>query len=268
VFGEAASRLAGFTAAQYTGVAGGREVMHARCAQQFAGSHLCHTAEYTIANSATVPPASGAWIDFSGGVRTDAGLVQASLDLGDVTQGRYVSQLYSGNCDNWTAAIDSSTVTRGLTITPATATSDLCTAMHALACCSTPYVEKFRGFTAALTTGVHPGGRAEMHQLCGAEFAGSHMCHAAEYARAASTTSPPAGGAWLDYSGFLRSSTQATAEIASGDVGRYSGQLYSGNCDNWTAAIDSSTVTRGLTITTSGATSALCTDSHPIACCQ
>jgi hypothetical protein len=268
VFGEAASRFIGFTAASYTGVAGGREVMHARCAQEFTGSHLCHVAEYNLANAATVPPVSGAWIDYSGGVENLNGNVTVDNTVASTDLGRYTGQLYSGNCDNWTSANDSGTITFGETLKINTATTQACTTMHQLACCSTPFAEKFRGFTTATVTGVRPGGRAEMHQLCGAEFAGSHMCHVAEYSRAHATVSPPAGGAWIDYSGYLRSSSAVTNEIAPGNVGRYSGLLYSGNCDSWTSANDSGTITFGETITTSGPTTQACTGVRSIACCQ
>lgn len=268
VFGEAASRFAGYTAAQYTGVAGGREVMHARCAQEFTGSHLCHVAELYLSNSATVPPASGAWIDYSGGIEHNNGVVSADNAVATTDYGRYTAQLYAGNCDNWNDAVNGSVATSGETIKITMATSQTCTTMHPLACCSTPFAEKFRGFTSASVTGVRPGGRAEMHQLCGAEFAGSHMCHVAEYNRAHPTVSPPPGGAWIDYSGYLRSSGQATNEVAPGNIGRYSGMLYAGNCDNWSAAVNGSVATSGETITIAGATSATCTLQKPIACCQ
>jgi len=268
VTGEAASRFAGFTPGTYTGVAGGREVMHARCAAAFTGSHLCHTSEYELANSATVPPASGAWLDMSGGIEAYNGFVGASNEIGNVDLGRYTGQLYSANCNNWSEAMSGSTATSGSTIRPDGVTSQLCTTSHALACCSTPYAETFRGLTSTSVTGVRPGGRAEMHQLCGAQFPGSHMCHTAEYQRANPTSSPPAGGAWIDISGFLKQSGSPTSEIATQHAGRYSGQLYSANCNSWTAALSGSTATSGSIITPSGATSAVCTTSRPVACCQ
>ncbi|CAN5818657.1 hypothetical protein BH11MYX3_BH11MYX3_39140 [soil metagenome] len=268
VTGEAAAQFAGFTSTAYTGIAGGREVMHARCSAAFAGSHLCHVAEYHLSNVATVPPAAGAWLDMSGGIEGFNANTSVSNEIGSVDLGRYTSQLYSGNCDNWTVGVDGSTPTFGETVTPATHTTVLCTTSHALACCSTPYVEGFRGFTTTTVSGVRPGGRAEMHQLCGAQFAGSHMCHIAEYQRATPTVSPPASGAWLDMSGYLRSSSSVTNEIASHHAGRYAGQLYSGNCDNWTAAVDGSTPTFGETITPTGNTTTLCTGTRSIACCE
>ena len=268
VTGEAAAQFAGFTTTAYTGIAGGREVMHARCAAAFTGAHLCHVAEYQLASSATVPPTAGAWLDMSGGIEGFNGSIGVSNEVANVDLGRYAGQSYSGNCDNWTAAIDGATATSGETLKPSGPIAQLCTTSHVLACCTTPYVETFRGVTQASVTGVRPGGRAEMHQLCGAQFPGSHMCHIAEYQRAHPTTSPPAGGAWIDYSGFLRQSSYPTNELATHHVGRYTGQLYAGNCDNWTAAIDGATATSGETITTAGPFSALCTTSRPVACCE
>jgi hypothetical protein len=242
--------------------------MHARCAAAFTGSHLCHVAEYQLANSATVPPAAGAWLDMSGGIDGFNGNATVSNEVANPDLGRYTGQLYLGNCDNWTAAVDGSAPTSGETVKPFVATSQACTTSHVLACCSTPYVETFRGFTSTSVTGVRPGGRAEMHQLCGAQFAGSHMCHVGEYQRATPTASPPAGGAWLDMTGFLRQSSSVSNEIASNHLGRYTGQLYQGNCDNWSTAIDGSAPTSGETITTAGVTSAPCTTSRPVACCE
>jgi hypothetical protein len=94
------------------------------------------------------------------------------------------------------------------------------------------------------------------------------MCHVAEYQRATPATSPPAGGAWIDMSGFLRSSSTPTVESATHHAGRYTGQIYWGNCDNWTAAIDGATATNGYTIAPAGAVAALCTTARPVACCE
>jgi hypothetical protein len=270
VSGEAAAVFAGFTANPVTGVAGGREVMNQRCAAAFTGAHLCHLAEYHLANSATIVPAGGAWIDASGGVEGYNANVTVTNDLGSTDLGRYSGPLYSGNCDNWTASTDGGTTTFGDMITTASYTNAVCTTTHVLACCSTPYVETFRGFTTATVTGARPGGRAEMHQLCGAQFAGSHLCHAAEYYRANPTTSTPAGGAWIDASGYSRTAGGANVanDVASVHMGRYGGPLYSGNCDNWTATTDGGTTTFGDTVTALAVTNAVCTSSHPLACCQ
>lgn len=270
VYGEAASRFIGFSAASYTGVAGSRETMHARCAQEFAGSHLCHMAEYNLANSATVPPVNGAWIDPSGGIRNDAGLITLADGVASLELGRYFGSAYSWNCSNWTQSQTSSgTITYGETITRGGPYSQLCTTSLPLACCTTPYQETFRGFTTATVSGVRTGGRAEMHQLCGAQYPGSHMCHIAEYNRANPTSAPPAAGAWIDASGYLDSGNGLTTEVGPFMVGRYSGSAYSWNCSHWTqAATPSGTITYGLTITPAGGITQLCTGVRSIACCQ
>jgi hypothetical protein len=268
VTGEAAAQFAGFTSTTYTGVAGGREAMHARCAAAFAGSHLCHIAEYNLASSATVPPASGAWLDMSGGVEGYNANVQVENELASVSLGRYTAQNYTGNCNNWTATMSGTNVTFGEVINPASTAVVQCSTSHALACCSTPYVEGFRGFTSASVTGAHTGGRAEMHQLCGAQFAGSHMCHVAEYQRASATVTPPAGGAWLDMSGYLRTSTSVDNTISPSFMGRYTAQNYTGNCNNWTATMSGTNVTFGETITDAGTAVAQCSGARPIACCE
>ncbi len=268
VTGEGAAQFAGFTAATFTGVAGSREGMHARCAAEFAGSHLCHVAEYHLANSATIPPAAGAWLDMSGGVEGYNANTLVENQLASVDLGRWTGMSYSGNCDNWTATIDGAAPTFGEIIKPATTTTVQCTTTHSLACCSTPYAEGFRGFTTASVTGARTGGRAEMHQVCGAQFAGSHMCHVAEYQRSTPATTPPAGGAWLDMSGYLRSSGTVDNVIATSHFGRWTGMSYSGNCDSWTATIDGAAPTFGEVITVTGTTTTACTGTHPVACCE
>jgi hypothetical protein len=268
-FGEAAATFAGFsTATAIGGTIGGREKMHALCAAQFTGSHLCHMGEYGASNSATTPPAAGAWIDASGAVELFNANVTAVSDLASTDVGRYIGELDSLNCDNWSFT-DMGGALFGGTITPTGLTTVACTSSHVLACCSTPYVEKFKGFTTATTTGV-VNGRAAMHALCGAQFAGSHMCHASEYGRATPATTPPTGGAWIDASGFVRNAgdTQAVTEIATGHMGRYIGQLDSLNCENWSAATSGGSATFGGVITSTGITSVACTTSHPVSCCQ
>ncbi|MBL9017271.1 MAG: hypothetical protein JNL83_23995 [Myxococcales bacterium] len=270
VFGEAASRFIGFTAASYSGVAGSREVMHARCAQEFTGAHLCHVAEYNLANSATIPPVSGAWLDPSGGLMVSSGDTRLSDTVASADHGRYIGSIYSYNCSNWTQAqTTAGTTTYGETITRGGTLTQPCTTTRPLACCTTPFAEAFRGYTTATVSGVRTGGRAEMHQLCGAEYAGSHMCHLAEYHRAHATSSPPAAGAWVDASGYLDSAAQLTIEVASGEIGRYTGSIYSYNCSHWTQAqTTSGTTTYGLTITPAGSLTQVCTGVRSIACCQ
>ena len=270
VFGEAAATFAGYTTASVVGATiGGREKMHATCAAQFTASHLCHAAEYWLSNSATVPPTAGAWMDASGAVAQDTGDVFLTTGLASIEAGRYTSFAFQQNCDNWTAASDNGNVTDAVTITPSGTSLAQCTTSHVLACCSTPFAEKFKGYTPATTTGVLAGGRAAMHALCGTAFAGSHMCHAAEYFRANTATPVPAGGAWIDPSGFPRSGGGSISNsIAIATAGRYASFAFQENCDNWTAATDNGNVTDGLTITAAGPAIAQCTTSHVVACCQ
>jgi len=270
VTGEAAAQFAGFTQTTYTGVAGGREAMNARCDAAFADSHLCHASEYLLANAATVPPTNGAWIDASAGIEGFNANVTVSNSLGSVEMGRYTGFHELTNCANWTLGSYSSGATVGITVTPAQMTSTQCTQSRALACCSTPTSAGFRGFTSATISGARPGGRAEMHQTCGAQFAGSHMCHAAEYYRAAPTITPPVAGAWIDASAYLRTSggVDVTNNAAVETLGRYAGFHELTNCGGWTLASYSSGAAYGLKVTSAGVASNVCTAALAVACCD
>lgn len=272
VFGEYAPTFAGFSTTAINGNAGGREKMHAACAAAIAGSHLCHVGEYGGSNSATVPPAGGAWVDGSGNVEEFNANVSTTFDIAGPDIGRYIGSLDTVNCDNWSTSTTGSAggAAAALTVGPAGVASALCSTSHVLACCSTPYTEKFKGFTTTTPTGVQTGGRAAMHAFCGAQFPGSHMCHAAEYGRANPTVTPPSGGAWLDGSGYLRNagSAQETSEVASEHMGRYFGALQTVNCEAWSAAMAGGSNTAGLVVSSTGIASALCTTSHAVACCS
>lgn len=259
ITGEEASQFAGFTTATYDGNAGSREAMHARCAAAFTGAHLCHSSEYYLSRSATIPPAGGAWFDASGWI--DTALANGTIigGTGHVDLGRYVGASQS-NCASWTA----STSTFGYTLTVSGQSQVSCTGTHALACCSTPARERFRGFSTASVTGGRPGGRAEMNQVCGAQFAGSHLCHISEYARANPTATPPAGGAWMDSSVYLRQQGDSIAEnnVATHQMGlaAYASQL---NCSAWTQ-----TSSFGYSYSAAGMSQGNCTASRPLACCE
>ena len=186
----------------------------------------------------------------------------ASPDVGRYTGrgGAFVSS--HDNCSSWTTASDD-----GLTIaTTGSFTGVLdtrCETAHVLACCSTVYRERFRGFTSSTTAGA-AGGRAQMHAACGREFPSSHLCHVAEYSRATPTIAPPATGAWLDASGIVGPSGVALVdEVASSRVGRATQAGES--CDNWTTS-DASVV--GLTTRPGGAFEAACSLARPLACCE
>jgi hypothetical protein len=100
------------------------------------------------------------------------------------------------------------------------------------------------------------------------QFTGSHMCHLAEYSRAAATQTPPSGGAWVDLSGYLRGGSMLSYSVASSHMGRYVSSIDSGNCDNWTAGAVGTVQTSGTVVTATGTSSAICTTAHAIACCE
>jgi hypothetical protein len=255
LYGEDAPVFIGFTP---TPVAAnlGREQMHAACAAQFTGAHLCHAAEYQGATSATPVPAGGAWMDASG--FSGASSYYATFSLSGPAVGRYTGNDASYNCNHWTVTNTNS----GTVILPTGPTSALCNTTHVLACCTSPYQESFAGFSSATT--LPNLGREAMHGVCAAQYTGSHMCFAGEYQRAHSTKPVPAAGAWMDASGFSGgSSYYATFSLNGRDNGRYTGNDASYNCNHWTANNTNS----GTVILPTGPTSALCNTTHPVACC-
>ncbi|HEY3357896.1 MAG TPA: hypothetical protein VGQ83_31885 [Polyangia bacterium] len=273
LYGEEAATFVGFTTTPVTGDRGGRETMHALCAAAFAGSHLCHVSEHGLASSATPPPAGGAWIDYSTSVNSQA-TVYAVSDIAARGSGRYIGPIDS-NCRNWTITSYveyGSTYYTSAPVLKADGVSgtDRCSNAHVLACCSSPFVERFAGFTTSMTGTA--GGRALMNFACATQFSGSHLCHSAEYARSHPTTSPPAGGAWIDWSATTNSqaTVYASDETAAVDAGRYVGAIDS-NCRNWTIAsyveFGSTYYTHAPLVTPTGGTTALCSTSHPAACC-
>ncbi len=259
LFGEAASAFAGFTTATTTGAAGGREQMHARCAAEFTDAHLCHYGEYQLAASGISVPANGAWIDFSCTEKNEGGTVESGrLGCGSYSGspdgGRSTPPASGGNCTAWTA---SGTQT-GIMLHPSLAISGPCTDARSLACCSTPYRETFRGFSAAMTTGA-AGGRPAMHARCAQELTGSHLCHHAEYHRATPTVSPPAGGAWIDSSSF-NSATENDGAMATS--GRSTSPT--GACSSWTSG---NVNALGIIMTPANSTTGSCGTLRPLACC-
>lgn len=262
LYGEQAAAFAGFSTTTTTGNAGGREAMNALCGGDFgATAHLCHYAEYELAASSAAPPANGAWID-SSCIEQDAGgtVESGRLGCGDPVassdSGREVMSSSGGNCANWTTTAGLSN--GAVIIEPASTQYAACNVARAVACCTTPYRERFRGFTSATRTGAS-GGRAAMHRACASEFSGSHLCHLAEYWRANPTTTPPAGGAWLDYSSF----NDITEDM--GAMPRSGRSTYpSSACTAWTNA---SAVDNALTITPGGDQSQACSVARPLACC-
>jgi hypothetical protein len=247
-YSEELGSFAGFTATTHTGNVAGRPGAHAICNAAFAGSHLCHAAEYLQSNSGTTPPMSGAWIDNS----TSGSGVNNS---GTPGSGRYLA---GSDCSYWTHSGSGSS---GLWLNAQsilTTTGD-CSASRSLACCNTPGKVRFAGFTATATSGNF-GGRAKMHAACSAAFPGSHFCHAAEYLRATSPTTPPMSGAWID------NSTSGSGVNNSGTPG--SGRYLAGSdCSYWTHGGSGSS---GLWLNASGilTTTGDCSNSRVLACCQ
>jgi hypothetical protein len=261
LYGEAASAFAGFTTATTTGAAGGREAMHARCANEFPDGHMCHYGEYQLAASGISVPANGAWIDFScieqnQGGTVESGRLGCGSYSGSPDGGRSTGPASGGNCMAWTAT-GPGTMT-GIMLHPSLTLTGPCTDSRPVACCSTPYRETFRGFTTATTSGA-AGGRPAMHARCTAEFAGSHLCHHAEYHRATPTVTPPTGGAWIDSSTFNSAFENDGAMPSSGRS-----TSPTGACASWT---DANPSRLGIIMTPANSTTGACDLQRPLACC-
>jgi hypothetical protein len=215
-------------------------------------------AEYGLANSATIVPAGGAWTDASGftGSSSYVPTLQAAVPLA----GRYTQSDSAYNCVNWTSA---SATADGAVVYSGTAGTPTCNVARPLACCVTPYREKFMGLAGSVQ-GNH-GSREAMHAVCAAQYAGSHMCHMAEYQRATSPVPLPAGGAWVDANAFNGSSSYGvTLSVAPVNVGRYIQSDSAYNCVNWTSA---SATADGAVVYSGTAGTPTCNIARPIACC-
>ena len=248
-YGEDGWGFSGFTAATTKGsIAGGRTGIHALCAADFPGSHLCHAAEYLRSNSTLDPPAAGAWLDPS----EEAG--KGPVYSGGPQSGRYP---FSPSCNSWSTDLNAYAGT-WVTPTGGISTSGGCDVPRALACCGTPAKVRLAGFT-GMTKG-NGGGRQKLHALCDAAFAGSRLCHAAEYLRANSPLAPPASGAWLDPSTSTGTSTNNAGMPGSG---RW---IYSSDCIDWTSAAAG---TYGYWVSAAGdiTTDSNCSASRALACC-
>jgi hypothetical protein len=143
-----------------------------------------------------------------------------------------------------------------------------------VACCSTPFKEKFRGLTAAVTGAFGGAGRTAAHATCASAFAGSHLCHGTELTRTHLAITLPAAGVWVDSSGYFNSGSEYVRwEVASSqDSGRYTAASNSWNCLNWTSNtwVSGSTTypASGLILTGAGYSSGPCNTARPLACCQ
>ncbi|MBS1120088.1 MAG: uncharacterized protein H6Q90_2316 [Deltaproteobacteria bacterium] len=261
LFGEAASSFAGFSSTLSTGAAGGREAMNAMCTAQFGPSHLCHYAEYQLAASGATVPTQGAWVDLSCIEQTAGGTVESGRlgcgdQLGAADAGRFLDNEPSSNCSSWTTAAQ---FTKGGAIQASNEITATCATARAVACCNTPYAETFRGFTTGTTNG-NAGGRARMHARCATEFAGSHMCHIAEYVRAAPRVAPPATAAWMDDSTFNNRGENRGAMPRSGRS-----TSAESSCNSWTT---SSQFVNALAMNAAGGVRGTCDLARAIACCD
>ncbi len=104
-------------------------------------------------------------------------------------------------------------------------------------------------------------GRPAMHAACAAEFPGAHMCHVAEYLRAASGAPVPAIGAWVDPSMDI----DTFYNVAGGSPAftRYANGSNGGSCKSWTGAAASGTIV----VPSGSASDGSCLVARPIACC-
>lgn len=264
-FGETAASFAGFTSTAFSGSIGGREAANLTCATDFAGSHLCHLAEFHLANPAVDVPDGGVWVDPSATATPLTRVVYAqSMNIISPDSSRALAPA----CAHWTDG----SVTSGVAVFPSGPALSLCNQPRPLACCNTPFRERVVGFTNATTTGGQRG-TTSMHLLCAAELPGSHFCRASEYVRATPTTPPPLGGAWLDTDGLLVENNfgLVVPNVVSPEGFKSSGRVVgalsgSTNCDSWTsgAASASGYVAAPATFIQSG----LCSVPHRVACCR
>lgn len=248
-YSEDGAVFAGFTSATYTGlITNGRPGAHAACAAEFAGAHLCHAAEYALANSPLDIPAAGAWIDPS--AEYDSGVTyNGSPQAGRAPNG-YSCQSYTHNGTTYggTSVLVSGGVGWGYD----------CNKSRPLACCTTPKKTRFAGFTSTTSNGKL-GSRARAHALCNSEFPGAHYCHAAEYLRANSSAAIPASGAWIDPS----ANNSGVSYVGLPTIGR---QLNGYTCQSY---VHDGTTYGGTSLQVSGAIGwgYDCNKTRPLACC-
>jgi hypothetical protein len=248
-YSEDGAVFQGFTRTTYTGqIPNGRPGAHAACAAEFAGAHLCHAAEYALANSPMDIPAAGAWIDPS--TEFDGGTTYSGSPQAGRSANGYNCQSYTHNGTTYGGTSLAASGSIGWTTD--------CNVSRPLACCTTPSKTRFAGFTRATTNGKL-GGRARTHAMCNSEFPGSHYCHAAEYIRANSGVPIPAGGVWIDPSANNSGVVYSGVPTAGRQANGYTCQSY---MHDGTTYGGTSLAQRG----TMGWTTD-CNVSRPLACC-
>jgi hypothetical protein len=123
------TQVAGFTTATTAGNAGGgRPLMHALCAAEFPGAHLCHVTEYMRASSSLAVPSVGAWIDDS---LVEYAGPSPARNTGAPASGRVTTGFT--NCNQWTTGGSGGTFLD----TNGTATGNVgtCANVRSVACC-------------------------------------------------------------------------------------------------------------------------------------
>jgi hypothetical protein len=228
-----------------------------------------------LANSSTPVPANGAWADNSG-YPDHNGTYTIENSMASPRAGRFVGGWDTLDCNNWTETqyddLGTPTDAQGRAVTAAGVALTACKTSLPVACCSTPYKEKFVGFGTPVDG--NRGGRALMNFQCASQFSGSHLCHYAEYVRASSHTTPPASGAWVDNSGFIDQNGTYTIEnsLASVESGRFVGAWDTLYCKNWTETqyddLGTLTDAQGRVVTPAGIATVACKEQHAPACCE
>jgi len=205
--------FAGFTTATFAGNLGGPIGANAKCAAEFASSHLCTDREFEWTGASSLPGANGFWAD-------DA---QYSSSSAPNYYPRDRSGAYS--CDNWRSQDGPANYAQfsdfqGVRSSPA---YGVCNVTRRLACCRSPHAAWFRGFTATLFTG-NLGGPLGANAKCAAEYPRSHLCTDREFEWAGAAVSPGATGFWAD-----------DAEYSSSSAPNYYPRDRSGSysCNNW-----------------------------------
>lgn len=258
--------FAGLTPHAYAGNLGGRAGAHALCDSAYPGSHFCTDWEVDQAAPPAPIPASGAWVDVGNKDATSRFYRSSSAEL------------YS--CQEWTTNLQNAThagnLVRGTVLTPqgnfdttwVAVGNGGCQNPRPLTCCRGGTSVRFRGFTPATYTG-NLGGRAGANALCGAAFAGSHMCTNWEWDQAGAPGPVPAAGAWVDV---------GDSDVSSRYTRSYSAELYT--CKQWTNELQGGThagnLVRGSYVDTFGAVTSSwvaagnggCQNPRAIACCQ
>jgi hypothetical protein len=228
---------------------------------------MCHFSEYKLAGVRVTGAA--AWIDPSAIVIAVANnTLTATTELPNPLMhspksGRYVGGGTSADCFGWTSSNPSDT---GNAVASGALSTVSCGTPRPIACCSSPYAETFRGFTNSSASGAQ-GGSEGMNAICHSEFPGSHLCHEAEYLRAASKQLAPASGAWLHPSAAAVWASAGYNYLFTYTGYADSGPYYFGNGNNCTDWTSTNPGNEAPVVTPTGFGFRLCSEAHQLACC-